>query len=115
MAKVTRVELVDDLDGTVIEKNGGETVKFALDGTNYSIDLTKKNAEAFRSTLAKYIDKAEREGGRTASTSRRSGSSRRSTAELNAIREWANANGYQTAPRGRVKTDIMVAYDKANR
>ena len=36
----------------------------------------------------------------------------KSPAELAAIREWANANGYEVAERGRIKADIVAAYDK---
>ena len=39
--KVT-ITLVDDLDGS----EGAETVSFGLDGTNYEIDLSEKNAAA---------------------------------------------------------------------
>lgn len=35
----------------------------------------------------------------------------KSPAELAAIREWANANGYEVAERGRIKAEIVAAYD----
>lgn len=38
----------------------------------------------------------------------------KSPAELNAIRTWANENGYEVAERGRIKADIVAAYDKRN-
>ena len=35
-----------------------ETVTFGLDGATYDIDLSKKNAAAFRKSLARYVDAA---------------------------------------------------------
>ena len=35
----------------------------------------------------------------------------KSPAELQAIRDWANANGYEVAERGRIKAEIVAAYD----
>ena len=37
----------------------------------------------------------------------------KSPAELAAIRDWANKNGHEVAERGRIKADIVAAYDKA--
>jgi hypothetical protein len=36
----------------------------------------------------------------------------KSPAELQAIRDWANSNGYEVAERGRIKAEIVAAYDK---
>ena len=44
MAQKITVALEDDLDGGP----AGETVRFGLDGAEYEIDLSKKNAAAFR-------------------------------------------------------------------
>src|SRR4030095_1708788 len=38
----------------------------------------------------------------------------KSPAEMQAIRDWANDNGYEVAERGRIKADIIAAYDKRN-
>lgn len=38
----------------------------------------------------------------------------KSPAELAAIRAWANENGFEVAERGRIKADIVAAYDKRN-
>jgi hypothetical protein len=48
MAKKITVELQDDLDGGP----AGETVRFGVDSAEYEIDLSKKNAAAFRKKLA---------------------------------------------------------------
>ena len=38
MARKIVHQLVDDLDGTVLEVGSGETILFSLDGTAYEID-----------------------------------------------------------------------------
>lgn len=40
MAQRVLTQLVDDIDGTELEDGQGETVTFALDGSNYEIDLS---------------------------------------------------------------------------
>ena len=61
MAKKVTVTLVDDFDG---EGDADETVEFALDGVNYEIDLSAKNAAKLRSDLKKWVDAGRRTGGR---------------------------------------------------
>ncbi|MFV0135576.1 histone-like nucleoid-structuring protein Lsr2 [Streptomyces sp. HMX87] len=48
------VQRYDDLDGT----EGAETVRFALDGRAYEIDLADKNAQAFRAMFGPYLNVA---------------------------------------------------------
>jgi len=55
--KVT-VALEDDLDGGA----GRREVRFALGGVEYEIDLSKKNARAFRKQLAPFLDHARKAG-----------------------------------------------------
>ena len=61
---ITTVEVkTDDLDGTVSHKamrTAIETVRFHLDGTDYEIDLTDRNAARFRAIFAQYIPHAQR-------------------------------------------------------
>lgn len=104
MAQRQIVELIDDLDETVIEDGGTQT--FALNGTAYEIDLTLTNAEKLREALAPFIDAARRV--RQAPTQR--SASGRSTEDLNAIRQWARENGYTVSDRGRIAADIVAAY-----
>ena len=58
MATKVTVALEDDLDGGPAV----ETVRFAFEGTDYEIDLNKKNAAAFRKKLAPFIEHARRAG-----------------------------------------------------
>ncbi|TCI97480.1 Lsr2 family protein [Aeromicrobium sp. IC_218] len=122
MAKVTRVQIVDDLDGTVLEDGEGQTLEFALDGQAYTIDLKPEHAQQLRDALGPWVAHATR-----VSSSRRAssnGSSRRSSStrsasgmtpeELNEVREWARSNGYQVADRGRIKASVLEAFEAAH-
>ena len=51
MAKQIIQRLIDDFDGG----DADETVKFALDGVQYEIDLSKKNATKLRNAIAPYL------------------------------------------------------------
>ncbi len=55
MARRIVHQLVDDLDGTILEVGEGETVLFSLDGVAYEIDLTDDNAAALRAAVAPYV------------------------------------------------------------
>jgi hypothetical protein len=56
MATKVTVMLEDDLDGGPAD----ETVRFRFGGTEYEIDLNKKNARAFRKQLAPFVEHARR-------------------------------------------------------
>ncbi|HHU11046.1 MAG TPA: Lsr2 family protein [Intrasporangiaceae bacterium] len=106
MAKRTITVLVDDLDGS----EAVETVSFSLDGVNYEIDLNAENAAKIRDDFAVWTAHATRVGGR-----KRTGVVRASGGEdLDAIRTWARANGFQVADRGRISSKVKEAYAKAH-
>ncbi|MCU1671361.1 MAG: hypothetical protein JWP40_4288 [Blastococcus sp.] len=78
MAK--RVVLIDDLD----DSEGAETIRYAVDGQEYEIDLSEKNAERFRTMLKEFID-ASREAERPSAALQPTRSGRRqSIGTLNA-------------------------------
>ena len=56
MAQKITVEMTDDLDGSQADT----TVRFAVDGTAYEIDLSKKNAAKMRQDFGHYIEHARR-------------------------------------------------------
>jgi hypothetical protein len=60
MAKNTSVQLLDDITGAPAE----ETVRFALHGVQYDIDLSAGNAEELRAILERYARHGRRTGGR---------------------------------------------------
>jgi len=56
LAKLLITYLVDDLD----ESSANETVRFALDGVAYEIDLNNTHAQQLRSALATYVAAARK-------------------------------------------------------
>ena len=103
MARKTVVTLIDDLDGS----EASETVNFAVDDTEYAIDLNDQHAAELREALARYTGAA-----RKASGARRR--QRRSTGnEAKEIRAWALSNGVQVNARGRIQVDVMEKYRAA--
>ena len=106
MASRVQIVLEDDYDGGTAD----ETVTFALDGSEYEIDLSTKNAADLREALAPWIAHARRTGGRR----KRSSAKAPSSATTSDIRAWAQANGLDVSSRGRVSADVREAYEKAN-
>lgn len=102
MASITRVELIDDLDG----KAADETVTFALDGTTYELDLTKKNAEKFRGVFMDYIAAGRKVGKVTG----RAGTKTTKT-NTKEVRDWARSNGFDVPDRGRIPGNVMEAWN----
>jgi hypothetical protein len=114
VAKETVTKLIDDLDGG----EAHETVKFALDGHSYEIDLSSRNASKLRGALAPFLDSAKRVAVRaSASVARVAGPRARVGAvgdreQNQAIRAWALRRGLEVAPRGRIKQDVVEAYHR---
>jgi hypothetical protein len=110
VAKEVITRLLDDLDGT----DATETVRFALDGRQYEIDLSAKNGEKLRKALAPYVDKA-----RVAGATRRGTAGRRRGADRDfepaAVREWAAKKGIQLSTRGRIPSDVVERYKAARK
>jgi hypothetical protein len=108
MAQKITVALEDDLDGGPAD----ETLRFGLDGSEYEIDLSSKNATAFRRQLAPFIDHARKTGrgqrhrpGRSASSRERSGG----------IRAWAKSQGIAVSARGRIPASVAEQYQAASK
>jgi hypothetical protein len=112
MAQRVQVILEDDIDGGT----AAETVTFGIDGHTYEIDLSKRNAAKLRDALAPFVAGARR-AGRGGTPGRRGparSASRADRGRIQAIREWARANGHPISDRGRIPATIVEAYDKAN-
>lgn len=107
MAQTVKIILTDDIDGG----EATETVTFAIDGRAYEIDLNQDNATALRETLNPYC-KAGRKASGTNSRRKTTTSPQRNT-ETRKIRAWAQENGYEVGPRGRIHKDIVDAYRQA--
>jgi hypothetical protein len=106
MAQRIVTQLIDDISGEEIPAGQGETISFALDDQAYTIDLTKKNAEAFRRLLQDYTSAATKVG------RKRGRSARRSSTSNAEIRAWARKNGWpDLGERGRIPADAQAAYE----
>jgi hypothetical protein len=105
---VTTTEYTDDIDGSKAEG----TVSFSFEGPSYEIDLSKSNSRAFEKVMAQYVGHARKV---RASRGKASGRGRSGGKhDLSAVRSWASANGYSVAPRGRVATEVLEAFDAAH-
>ena len=108
MAQKVRVLLVDDLDAVSIAE---ETVRFGLDGVEYEIDLSSEHADRFRNGLESFVAAARRTGGHPPRGSQPAarGNRRRNQA----IRQWADRNGYALADRGRIPAHVITEFEAA--
>jgi hypothetical protein len=109
MAQKIQTLFIDDLDGSEAEG----TVRFALDGAEYEIDLNAQHAQALRDALAPFVGAARRAGGsarRPARGGRRAPASGLNTTE---VREWAKAQGIEVKDRGRVPAELVVKFKAA--
>jgi hypothetical protein len=108
-------QLIDDLDGSEIAEGGGERVEFSLRGVDYQIDLSAANAAKFDKALKPFVDGAMKlrgsRGGRGKTTASRGPASKE---HLTAIREWARKNGHEVSDRGRIKAEIVEAFEAAH-
>ena len=93
MAQQFQVRYIDDLDGTDLGE-ASNTIRFAFEGKEYSIDLSDDNAEEFREAVAPYIEAGHRVTGSKAKTARKTAATSGNT---RAIRDWARANGYNVS------------------
>jgi Lsr2 len=111
MAKKTVVELTDDLDGSQAD----ETLRLALDGTEYEIDLSKAHANELRDALKPYVKAARSLNGKAGGRRGRGGrSASRDREQVQAIRSWAKQQGLKVSERGRISVEIQKAYNQAH-
>jgi Lsr2 len=107
MAQKVTVALEDDLDGGPAD----ETIRFALDGTGYEIDLRASHAEAFRKQLAPYLEHARRAGRPQPRRPGRTAAGRPPTGD---IRAWAKDRGIAVNARGRIPASVAEQYRAAH-
>jgi hypothetical protein len=107
MAQKVTVALEDDLDGGPAD----ETVRFAVDGADYEIDLRTSNAGAFRRQIAPYIEHARRAG---RSQTRRPGRAVARQHQAGDVRAWAKDRGIVVSERGRIPASVAEQYRAAH-
>jgi hypothetical protein len=108
MAQKITVALEDDLDGGPAD----ETARFGLGGTEYEIDLSTKNARAFRKQLAPFIEQARKAGRGQRRRPGQTVSSRERSAD---IRAWAKDQGITVSDRGRIPASVAEQYEAATK
>jgi hypothetical protein len=106
VAKKVLTEFVDDIDGTVAER----TFTFAVDGTDYEIDLSVDNIAEFKAAVAGFVESA-RKTGRPA-VARRTPADRSKAGE---IRQWARSNGRNVGDKGRIPEGLIQEFEAAQR
>jgi hypothetical protein len=102
------VTLEDDLSGGPAD----ETIRFAFGGAEYEIDLTAKNATAFRKALAPFLEHARKAG---RSQPRRPGRNAASRPRSGDVRAWANDHGIAVSERGRIPASVVEQYQAATK
>ena len=108
MAQQIQTLFIDDIDGGAAEG----TVRFALDGADYEIDLSGKHSDELHAALWKYVEHARKVGGAARRQGGRGGG-RASTVNTGAVRAWARENGHSIKDRGRVPADLVAKYQAA--
>ncbi len=109
MAQRVQTLFLDDLDGSEAES----TVRFALDGSEYEIDLNAAHTEDLRKVLAPYVRAARRSPGskRPARTARRGSAA--AGVSNSEVRDWAKSQGIEVKDRGRIPAELVVKFKAA--
>lgn len=116
MAQRVEVVLTDDLDGSVAT----HTVRFAVNGDNFEIDLNDTHAAEFQAALVPYLSHGRKIADKPSGKRRsRGGKSAAARADLTmdespeVVRAWAKANGMDVSERGRIKNEVFEAFRAA--
>lgn len=113
MAQKVITEFIDDIDGSPAER----TFTFAVDGTNYEMDLSTENIAEFKAAIGGFIESARKiKGSNNGRRNRSAGASggRQSREQTQAVREWARGQGHNISNRGRIPSSIQQAFDQAH-
>lgn len=115
MATKVITETICDITGFPAE----DTIEFSYRGHAYKIDVTAEVAADFDAAVAGFIESAEQVGKTTASNGARrttvSAGTSRNREQTAAIREWARKAGHEVSDRGRIKADVLSAFDDAHK
>jgi hypothetical protein len=94
-----------------VRVESSEIIAFALDGRKYEVELAPTEARALRAALHPFIAA----GRRVPPPIRRPRRRRRARGRNQIIRDWARANGFFVADRGRIPDAIADAYREHER
>lgn len=114
MAQQIVTTFIDDIDGGPAEG----TVRFALDGESYEIDLNEQHEKELREILGKYVPHSRKafpsKGGRGSMPKPRGahagGSNLLPGESLEGIRQWLKGHGWEMKDRGRLPGALLANY-----
>lgn len=109
MAQKVQIILEDDLTGGPAD----ETVRFALEGVDYQVDLNKENADKLRAALQPFIEVGMKANSRGRRAPGRAAGQQRSN-QTAKVRAWAKEQGFNVSDRGRIHQDIFDKYEAAH-
>jgi hypothetical protein len=92
------------------EKPASQTIRVAVDGASYEIDLCEKHAKQLRDGMATFTSAGRRvtRGGSSRRGRSGGGADRERT---QAIRAWAKKKGIAVSERGRLSADVIAKYE----
>jgi len=110
-----RIVLSDDLD----ESEATQTLNYTIDDQEYEIDLSEENVQRFHAALEPFVSKSRKVQRQPAPARRGRGDGRRKSSgggrdDIPQIRSWAESQGMDVSARGRVKKEVIDAYDQAH-
>lgn len=114
MAQKTSIAYFSDLSDVEITDSDAPTVHFGWDGSDYTIDLTAKEAEKFHKAIEPYLNAGVKvSGGRS---SRKASSSKPASTGPDAkdVKAWADQQGLEYPSRGRLPKTLTDAYAAAH-
>lgn len=121
-----RTIYVDDFSGDEVrDKSTMSKVRFVVDGQEYSFDVTEKSKNAFKTSVKKWIDRAEEEEDDHGESPlrRELGSTLPGAAKtsqtvkaqwIGRVRGWGQAQGLQVSDKGRISQEVKDKYIAAN-
>lgn len=109
MARREVTQIFDDLDNQPLDEADVRVIRFAVNGTDYVLDVSEKNANRFYEIIGPYVEAA-----RKVPSIRTHKGATIAAYDPKQVREWAIRNGYTVARRGKLSQEIIDAYLAVN-
>lgn len=103
------IQFIDDLDGSKLDQDNHKEVRFSVNGAHYIIDLSVANEEKFFDAIRPYVQHARRDShtrGRSTTRARQNNYG----VSPKVVRQWAQDNGIDVAPRGQLPYSLYERY-----
>ena len=91
------------------EHDATETVRFAVNGKSYVIDMCDEAAAGFASDMYDYTTLARPDGTQPARTR----TAKAAGPDPKAVRAWAQERGIAVSARGRIAGEVLAQYEAA--